>query len=93
MEKTSVIPKSKTRSKIKPLEEKIKTLEYEKQCMIEEMYEKGIYQRPTIMSKIEAKEKETLNHIQWYLKECEKVTGRKIPENKIYSVLSALDIY
>lgn len=79
MKKTSLntIPKAQTRSKIKPLEDKILLLTDENETLLEEMYEKGLRTRPTIMAKIEEKEADTLRHIQYCIDECEKETGRK----------------
>lgn len=76
---TDSIPATKSKSKIKPLQEKIQTLEYEKENLLEEMYEKGIRTRPTIMTQIEEVEKETLEGIEYRISECEKITGRKLP--------------
>lgn len=42
----------------------------------EKLYESGIEERPTIMKKIRDEEAETLRHITWCIKECEKKTGR-----------------
>ena len=74
--KSNTIPKSQTRSKIKPLEEKIQHLKYENESLLEEMYEKGLRIRPTIMTQIEKKETETFNTIKYCIEECEKTTGR-----------------
>ena len=73
------IPAGKTKSKIKPLEEKISQLEYEKELLLEEMYETGLRTRPSIMTQIEEKESETLKTIEFLIYECEKVTGRPFP--------------
>jgi hypothetical protein len=72
------IPATKSKSKIKPLENKIITLEEENHELLEEMYEKGIRTRPSIMTQIEKEEAETLRHIKYCIEACEKVTGRKL---------------
>lgn len=71
-------PKVKSRSKIKPLEEKIQDLEYELEQKQEKLYEAGLETRPTIMSQIEDREKATLDHILFCIKECERETGRDL---------------
>ena len=76
---TDSIPATKSKSKIKPLKEKIQTLEYEKENLLEEMYEKGTRTRPSIMTQIEEKEADLFKHIQFIIAECEKVTGRTFP--------------
>ncbi len=71
------IPATKSKSKIKPLEDKIASLEKENSALLEEMYEEGLRTRPTIMTQIEEKEAETLRIISFYVSECEKLTGRE----------------
>jgi hypothetical protein len=70
------IPATKSKSKIKPLEEKIRALEYENETLLEECYKNGTRTRPTIMTQIEKKEAETKKHIEYYIRDCERVTGR-----------------
>ena len=74
---TNSIPATKSKSKIKPLQKKIQTLTYENEELLEEMYEKGIRTRPTIMTQIEEIEASTLSQIEFSISECEKKTGRK----------------
>ena len=71
------IPTTKSRSKIKPLKEKIQSLEYENETLLEEIYETGVRTRPTMITQIEKKEAETFRSIQFCIAECEKITGRK----------------
>jgi len=71
------IPATKSKSRIKPLEKKIQSLAYENENLLEEMYEKGIRIRPTIMTQIEEKEADACRTIQYVIAECEKITGRK----------------
>ena len=79
MDPENKTPSIKTRSKVKPLEEKIQTLKYENEAMLEEMYENGTRTRPSIMTQIEEKEAETQKHIDFVIDECEKITGRPFP--------------
>jgi len=72
------IPATKSKSKIKPLEDKITSLEKENYALLEEMYKEGLRTRPTIMTQIEEKETETLRIISFYVSECEKLTGREL---------------
>ena len=54
-------------------------LERELEEKQEKLYESGIEERPTIMKQIKDEEAETLRHIKWAVKECEKKTGREFP--------------
>jgi len=45
----------------------------------EKLYESGVEERPTIMKQIRDEEAETLRHIKFCIKECEKKTGRIFP--------------
>lgn len=82
-ETEETIPKIKTKSKVKPLQERVSSLQYEKEELLEEMYENGTRQRPTIMSQIEEKEAECVRHIKFCISECKKETGRDlIPKTK-----------
>ena len=56
-------------------EELERTLE-EKQ---EKLYESGVEERPTIMKQIRDEEESALRMIKWYIKDCEKKTGRRFP--------------
>ena len=71
------IPANKSKSRIKPLENKILSLEQENESLKEEMYDNGLRTRPSIMTQIEEIEASTLKSIQWKINECEKETGRK----------------
>jgi len=75
------IPARKSKSKIKPLENKILSLEEENESLLEEMYEKGIRIRPSIMTQIEEEEAETCRAIKFCIKECEKKTGRAFQQH------------
>ena len=74
---TDSIPANKSKSKVKPLQDKIQSLTFEIESMLEEMYKAGLRTRPTIMSKIEEKEAETKATIKYLIKDCEKTTGRE----------------
>ena len=53
----------------------------------EKLYESGVEERPTIMKQIRDEEDSTIRMIQWYIKECEKKTGREFPY-KFMSIIS-----
>lgn len=78
MKNTIPANKTKSKSRIKPLEEKISSLEDENTFLLEELYESGLRTRPTIMTQIEEKEAETLQTIYFCKEECEKITGREL---------------
>jgi len=79
---TDPIPAIKSKSKIKPLQEEIQSLEYQNEVLLEEMYENGLRTRPSIMTQIEDREENTLQSILYIIKECEKETGRLFPYGK-----------
>ncbi len=81
---TNSIPATKSKSKIKPLENKIFSLEEEKYELLEEMYKSGLRTRPSIMTKIRKKEAETLQTIKYVIADCEKITGRQFPHSVLW---------
>ena len=80
---TDPIPEIKSKSKIKPLQDKIQNLKYEKDELLEEMYKNGTRIRPSIMTQIEEKEADTLQTIDYLIIDCEKVTGRPFPTDRL----------
>ena len=80
---TDPIPEIKSKSKIKPLQDKIQKLKDEKDELLEEMYKNGTRIRPSIMTQIEEKEADTLQTIDYLIIDCEKVTGRPFPTDRL----------
>lgn len=78
--RTDHIPTKKSRSKVKPLEDKIQSLKYQNEKLLEEMYEAGLKTRPTIMSQIKEKEAQAIESIKYIIDKCEKETGRPFPK-------------